>query len=85
MRANNYDKYDEDEYEDFEDWKAECGEDYSEDWKNLLLKQPQLSEYFTDALWDGFSNEQWSELEAKHPNVFEEIHMLSNHRKLAKD
>ena len=92
MRANNYDEYYDEYYDDFEDygdddfedWKAECGEDYSEDWKNLLLKQPQLAEYFTAVLWDGFSQEQWNELEAKHPGVFEDKHMLSTLRKLAK-
>ena len=90
MWANNYEYYYEcyvydDEYEDFEDWEEECGEDYSEDWKKLLLKQPQLAEYFTAVLWDGFSQEQWNELEAKHPGVFEDKHMLSTLRKIAKD
>ena len=75
----------EDEYEDFEYWKEECGVDYSEDWKNLLLKQPQLAEYFTNELWDGFSQKQWAKLEAKHPGVFEDKHMLSTLRKLARD
>lgn len=84
MRANNYDEYDEDEYDDFEDWKAECGEDYSEDWKELLFEHPQLAEYFTDTLWNGFSEEQWKILEALHPGVFEEKHTLSTLRKLAK-
>ena len=84
MRANNYDEYDEDEYDDFEYWKEECGVDYSEDWKNLLLEHPKLAEYFTDTLWDGFSQEQWKILEALHPGVFEEKRMLSTLRKLAK-
>lgn len=84
MRANNYDEYDEDEYDDFEYWKAECGKDYSEGWKNLLLEHPRLAEYFTETLWDGFPSWQWDELEAKHPGVFEDKHMLSTLRKLAK-
>ena len=85
MKANNYDEYDEDEYDDFEYWKAEYGEDYSEDWRNLLLQHPQLAEYFTDTLWDGLSQKDWDELEAKHPGVFEEKHTLSTLRKLAED
>ena len=84
MRANNYDEYEDYGDDDFEDWKEECGEYYSEDWKNLLLKQPQLAEYFTNELWDEFSQEQWAKLEAKHPGVFEEKHTLSTLRKLAK-
>ena len=71
MRANNYDEYDEDEYKDFEYWKAECGEDYSENWKNLLLQHPQLAEYFTDALWDEFSQEQWTKLLKSQPQFTE--------------
>jgi hypothetical protein len=31
MRANNYDEYNEDEYDDFDEWKEEYGEDYSGD------------------------------------------------------
>ena len=85
MRADNYDEYNECTYcEDFEYWKEEYGEDYSEGLKNLLLKQPQLAEYFTDVLWDEFSQEQWAELEAQHSGVFEDKHMLSTLRKLAK-
>lgn len=84
MRADNYDEYDEDEYDDFEYWEEECGEDYSEGWKNLLLKHPRLAEYFTEGLWDEFSQKQWAKLESKHPGVFEDKHMLSTLRKLAK-
>ena len=84
MRANNYDEYDEDEDGDFDDWEEECGEDYSEDWKNLLLEHPRLAEYFTDTLWDGFSQKQWAKLESKYPEIFKDKHMLSTLRKLAK-
>ena len=67
MRANNYDEYDEDEYKDFEYWKKEYGIDYSEDWSNLLLRHPQLAEYFTNALWDEFSPVEWTELLKAQP------------------
>lgn len=70
---------------DFDEWKEKYGEGYSRGWKNLLLKQPQLAEYFTDVLWDGFSQENWRALKAKHPGVFEDKHMLSTLRKLAED
>jgi len=55
------------------------------DWSYLLYAQPQFADKCSDKMYDKFSQKVWSELEATHPNVFEEKHMLSNHRKLAKD
>ena len=57
---------------------------YSNDLIELLFARPQLTEYFTDVLWDRLSQEDWEVLEAQHPGVFEEKHMLSALRKLAK-
>ena len=55
------------------------------DWSNLLSSQPQFADKCPDKMYDEFSQEEWAELEAQHPNVFEEKHSLSTLRKLARD
>ena len=57
---------------------------YSSDWSYLLKSQPQFADKCPDKMYDEFSQEEWAELEAQHPNVFEEKHSLSTLRKLAK-
>ena len=56
----------------------------SSDWRNLLKAQPQFADKCPDKIYDEFSQEQWAELEAKHPEIFKDKHMLSTLRKLAK-
>lgn len=56
----------------------------SDDWRNLLKAQPKFADKCTDKIYDQFSQKNWAELEAKHPGVFEDKHMLSTLRKLAK-
>ena len=54
------------------------------DWSPLLSSQPQFADKCPDKIYDQFSEENWRALEAKHPGVFEDKHMLSTLRKLAK-
>ena len=66
--------------------ECECWEKFRFwDWSNLLKSQPQFADKCPDKIYDQFSQEQWAELEAQHPNVFEEKHSLSTLRKLARD
>lgn len=84
LKANNDDEYPLRKIgDDYNEWKRVNGRNYSNAWKKLLLSQPQFVEYFTDNLWDGFSQEQWDELEATNPEVYSSKRMLSNLRKLA--
>ena len=65
--------------------ECECWEKFDfDDWSELLYSQPQFADKCTDKMYDQFSQKNWAELEAKHPGVFEEKHMLSTLRKLAK-
>ena len=59
-------------------------DDIAECWSDILWYNPKLLEFFPEEVLDLLSFEQWSELEAKHPGVFEEKHMLSSLRKLCK-
>ena len=55
------------------------------DWSDLLSAQPQFADKCPDKMYDQFIQADWDKLEAKHPGVFEGIHMLSTLRKLAGD
>lgn len=57
----------------------------SANWLDLLKAQPQFADKCPDKIYDQFSEENWRALEAKHPGVFEDKHMLSTLRKLARD
>ena len=66
--------------------ECKCWDWFSaEDGMILLTQYPQFADKCPDKMYDGFSQEQWAELEAKHPGVFEDRHMLSTLRKLAED
>ena len=64
-----------DKWNEFEFWE----------WYDLLSYQPQFADKCPNKKYDKFTQEQWEELEAKHPGVFKEKHMSSTLRKLAKD
>ena len=72
-----------DELSDLED-SDQDEDDVVECWSDILWYNPKLLEFFPEEVLDLLSFEQWSELEAKHPGVFEEKHMLSSLRKLCK-
>ena len=50
----------------------------------LGLDQPQFADKCPNKIYDQFSQGEWAKLEAQHPGVFEDKHMLSTLRKLAK-
>ena len=54
------------------------------DFFDLLIKHPQFADKCPGITYDTFSQSQWNELEAKHPEIFKEQHMLSTLRKIAK-